>query len=239
MKLVMDLHTHTISSGHAYSTLIENVQAAEKLGFEALATTDHGSSMPGAPHEYHFYNLLSLPKRIGNVRILRGIEANIIDRQGQLDMSLDLVGRLDIVLAGLHYVCYSGGTVEENSRAMAQAMANPFVDIIVHPGNPEFEISPEIIMEAAAKYQCAVEINNSSLVYTRKGSKPFCKKIAELAKEYGTFVSIGSDAHFVDRVGEFDGAAELLQEIGMPEELILNTSQKTLDAYLLQRRARR
>ena len=89
MKLKIDLHSHTVSSGHAYSTLIENVQAAEKLGFEALATTDHGPSMPGAPHEYHFYNLLSLPKRIGNVRILRGIEANIIDRQGHSTPNID------------------------------------------------------------------------------------------------------------------------------------------------------
>lgn len=116
MNLKMDLHTHTVASGHAYSTLLENIQAAEKKGLEAFATTDHGPSMPGAAHLYHFYNLMSLPEKIGNVRILRGIEANIIDRKGQIDISLDLVERLDIVLAGLHYVCYSGGQLRKIAK---------------------------------------------------------------------------------------------------------------------------
>ena len=239
MKIKMDLHTHTLASGHAYSTLLENAKAAAGKGLEVLATTDHGPSMPGAAHFYHFYNLLSLPKKIENVRILRGIEANIIDQHGQIDLSLDLASKLDIVLAGLHYVCYSGGSVVQNSQAMAAAMANPFVDIIVHPGNPEFEISPEIIMEAAAREGCAVEVNNCSLSHTRKGSKPFCMAIAKLAAEYKVPISIGSDAHFVDRIGEFDGAEALLLEAGVPEELILNTSQERLDAYLASRRARR
>lgn len=239
MNLKMDLHTHTVASGHAYSTLLENVQAAEKKGLEAIATTDHGPSMPGAAHLYHFYNLMVIPEKIRNIRILRGIEANIIDRKGQIDISMDLVERMDIVLAGLHYVCYSGGTIQENSQALSAAMANPYVDIIVHPGNPEFEISPEIIMEAAARHGCAVEVNNSSLSHNRKGSHPFCLAIAKLAAEYKVPISVGSDAHFVHRIGEFDGAEALLLEAGVPEELVLNTSQERLDEYLKGRRMKR
>lgn len=239
MNLKMDLHTHTVASGHAYSTLLENAQAAEKKGLEAIATTDHGPAMPGSAHLYHFYNLPIIPEKIGNVRIFRGIEANIIDRKGQIDISLDLVEKLDIVLAGLHYVCYSGGTIKENSQALSSAMANPHIDIIVHPGNPEFEISPEIIMEAAARYGCAVEVNNSSLSHNRQGSKPFCLAIAKLAAEYKVSIAVGSDAHFVHRIGEFDGAEALLLEAGVPEELVLNTSRERLDEYLKERRRKR
>ena len=56
MKLKIDLHSHTVSSGHAYSTLLENLRAAKEKGLEALAMTDHGPNMPGGPHLYHFYN---------------------------------------------------------------------------------------------------------------------------------------------------------------------------------------
>lgn len=94
-------------------------------------------------------------------------------------------------------------------------------------------------MEAAAKYGCAVEVNNSSLCHNRKGSKPFCLAIAKLAAEYKVPIAVGSDAHFVHRVGEFDGAEALLLEAGVPEELVLNTSQERLDVYLKGRRAKR
>ena len=239
MKLKIDLHSHTVSSGHAYSTLLENLRAAKEKGLEALAMTDHGPNMPGGPHLYHFYNLLSLPTEYEGIRLLRGVEANIMDRQGQIDLSIDIAGKLDIVLAGAHFYCISTGSVEENSKAIVNAMANPFVDIIVHPGNPEFEISPELIMEGAARHGCAVEVNNSSLSHNRRRSKPFCLKIAQLAVEYKVPIAVGSDAHFVHRIGEFGGAEDLLLEVGVPEELILNTSQARLDAYLASRRAKR
>ena len=53
MKLVADLHLHTIASGHAYSTIEEYVARAKKIGLKAIAITDHGPAMPGGPHQYH------------------------------------------------------------------------------------------------------------------------------------------------------------------------------------------
>ncbi len=32
MKIVVDSHTHTLASGHAYSTIIENAKAAKQKG---------------------------------------------------------------------------------------------------------------------------------------------------------------------------------------------------------------
>lgn len=49
MKSIIDMHTHTISSGHAYSTLHENVQFAKKNGIKILGLSDHGPNMPGGP----------------------------------------------------------------------------------------------------------------------------------------------------------------------------------------------
>lgn len=50
MQIEVDSHTHTVASGHAYSTLTENAAAAAAQGIKLLAVTDHGPQMPGAPH---------------------------------------------------------------------------------------------------------------------------------------------------------------------------------------------
>ncbi len=47
MKYLVDTHTHTIVSGHAYTTFLENVEEASNIGLKVLGTTDHGPSMPG------------------------------------------------------------------------------------------------------------------------------------------------------------------------------------------------
>ena len=46
MRLLADLHTHTVASGHAYSTLTENVHVARSRGMELVAVTDHGPRVP-------------------------------------------------------------------------------------------------------------------------------------------------------------------------------------------------
>ena len=47
---VLDLHTHTIVSGHAYSTLREMAKAASDKGLELLGITEHAPKMPGTCH---------------------------------------------------------------------------------------------------------------------------------------------------------------------------------------------
>ena len=54
MKFVVDTHTHSVSSGHAYSTIQEMAAAAAEKGIEVMAVTDHGPAMDGAPCIYHF-----------------------------------------------------------------------------------------------------------------------------------------------------------------------------------------
>ena len=93
MNYIADLHTHTIASDHAYSTLLENIEYAKRAGMQALAITDHGPGVEDAPHLWHLLNMKSLPREIEGVRILRGVEANIMDMEGNLDMGHRLVSR--------------------------------------------------------------------------------------------------------------------------------------------------
>lgn len=236
MKILADTHVHTVASGHAYSTVIEIAKAASEKGLELVAITDHGPSMPGGPHPYYFGNLRVIPESIDGVRILKGAEANIIDYNGNLDIPSYLLAKLEVVIASFHYICYPGGDVETNTRALINAMKNPYVDIIAHPGNPEFPINIEKVLAAAKEYDKLIEINNSSFIGSRCGSEKNCKMIARKAKELGVKLVLGSDAHIAFDVGRFDVALSVVEEAGISEEQIINTSGQKLLGYLKNRR---
>src|SRR5665647_2512149 len=159
MQFVADLHVHTVASGHAYSTVKEIACAAAEKGLAMIALTDHGPGMPGGAHAYHFSNQIAIPDSLFGVRVLKGIEANVMDRQGKLDLDDLRLGKLDIVAVGLHTVCAPYGTVQENTAMMLAAMQNPFVDVIVHPGNPEYLIDEEAVVKEAVRCLSLIHIS--------------------------------------------------------------------------------
>jgi putative hydrolase len=234
LKYVVDTHTHTTASGHAYSTLLENIKEASENGIEILAATDHGPKMPGAGHIFYLGNMKVLPRKIYDVTLLKGCEANIMDFEGNLDIPDRIQEKLDIIIASLHDTCINPGSIEENTRALIGAMKNPYVDIIGHCGNPVFPIYEEEVVKAAKENDALIEINNSSLPEngSRIGSLDICTKVARLCKEYGVKVAIGSDAHICFQIGKFDDAHKMLMEIGMPQELIMNTESSKILKYL-------
>ncbi len=239
MRFEADLHIHTVASGHAYSTVMEIAQAASEQGLKMIALTDHGPCMPGGPHAYHFSNQAVIPAELFGVRILKGIEANVVDRKGTLDLDDFRLAKLDIVLAGLHTLCAPYGTRCENTEMMINTMKNPWVDVIVHPGNPEYEVDEEAIVKAAVEHDVALEINNSSLTVSRRGSVEHCNNIACLAKRYGAKILLGSDSHFALSVGNFAQALQLLTNNDIPVEYVLNTSVEKIWHHLNRRKNRR
>ena len=70
-KAIIDMHTHTVFGGHAYSTVKENIDEANEVGLKFLGISEHGIKMPGGPHEYFFHNLKVIPRQVGNVKILK------------------------------------------------------------------------------------------------------------------------------------------------------------------------
>jgi putative hydrolase len=202
-------------------------------GLSALALTDHGPALPGGPHRYHFFALRFIPKYIAGVRIFRGVEANILDNQGTLDLEPSVLGTLDFVLAGLHESCgYDGRDVDLNTEAVLSAMRNPLVKCISHPGNPMYPLHYEQIAREALATGTALEINNSSLQVSRKGSLGNCERIARLCAQIGTPVMIGSDAHIAQGVGVFDDALRVVEDAGIAEVQVINASFKRLLDFL-------
>jgi putative hydrolase len=194
--------------------------------------------MPGGPYPYHFSNLRVIPKKLFGVLFFTGVETNIMNAEGGLDLPPLYCKRLDFVMAGFHEICFGPLSREANTKALVAALANPLVDAVSHPGNPLFPIDIEEVVKAAAKYGKALEINNSSF-RIRPGCEENCRNVARLSKQYGSLLSCGSDAHYWRDVGNFIAAKAVLEETGVPPELVINSTLERFREFVQKRRAAR
>ncbi|WP_432821878.1 PHP domain-containing protein [Trichloromonas sp.] len=227
-----DLHVHTVASGHAYSTIGEIAQEAARKGVRMVGMTDHGPGLPGGPHPYHFAALRFVPEYLYGVRVLRGIEANILGI-GQLDLDDGLLERLDLVMAGFHEECgFDERGRDENTRALLALMEKPKVKVIAHPGNPNFPLDYRAVVEKSLATGTALEINNSSFCISRRGSAGNCREIIRLCAELGAPVTLGSDAHIAQGVGEFDDALLEVAAAGIRWEQVVNRTFESALAFL-------
>ena len=225
MKAIIDMHTHTVASGHAYSTIHENIQFAKKHGMKFLGTSDHGSTMTGGPAEYFFHNLKVVPREMDGVKILRGMEANILDVNGNIDeLDSKALDGLDYLIASLHIVCIEPSTKEDNTMAILNVMDKEKVKIIGHPDDARYELDYEAIVKKAKEKNILLEVNNSSLSpnTSREGARENILKYLELCKEYDVRIIMGTDSHICYDIGVFQYAEAIIEEANFQKELVIN-----------------
>ncbi|MFI3209419.1 MAG: phosphatase [Eubacteriales bacterium] len=237
MKMVLDTHTHSIVSGHAYNTMKEMIEAARKKGLEGIALTEHAPNMMGTTGLFYFMNSYVVPDVIDGVRVFMGAELNILDETGRVDLPDSVCEKLDLNIASIHMPkgCYEASKgIVLNTQAYVNAMKHSFVNIIGHPDDSRFPVDLDTIVAAAKEHHVLVELNNSSLnpAGYRENAMENQVKIIELCKKYNTSVSLGSDAHIDLDVGNFSRIIPLLEANEFPEELIANTSMERLLAYI-------
>lgn len=231
----VDLHMHTVASTHAYSTLHDYIAEAKQKGIQLFAITDHGPDMADAPHAWHFMNMRVWPRLVEGVGILRGIEANIKNVRGEIDCTGPMLTAVDVVIAGFHEPVFAPQDRETHTKAMIAAMAGGEVHIISHPGNPNYPVDIPAIAEAAAHYEVALELNNSSFIHSRKGSEPNCRAIAAAVRNAGGWLSLGSDSHIAYSLGGFEQCERILREVDFPLDRILNVSPRRFLDFLERR----
>ncbi len=236
MKSLIDLHTHTIASGHAYSTWNENVQAAQQQGLKVLGMSEHARMMPGTCGELYFYNFKVLPKQIGDLRVYNGIEANIYDYAGSIDVEEPVLSKVDYIIASMHIPCISSGTIRQNMDAYIGAMRNPFVKIIGHPDDARYPLDYDELTAAATAEKVALELNNSSLnpLSARADGAKCIRKLLEKCMDNHTMVIMGTDSHYCTQVGDFTDSYHILEELNFPEKQIINMDVKRL-SYVLNK----
>lgn len=237
MKIIADTHTHSLISGHAYSTIQENFIAAAQKGFQFIACTEHTQAMPGAPFEFYFTNLRVLPDQLMGVYLLRGCEVNILNSNGDLDLPDSVLQKLDWVIASLHSPVYSPSDIQSHTQAWMQVAKNPHVDVIGHCGDERYKFDYEPVICSFAENGKIVEINSHSFHF-RPGSMQNCREIAKLCAKYKVPVVVSSDAHFYASIGDFSDAINMLEEIEFPQELILNADYDRFANMLHQKTGR-
>lgn len=196
-----DLHAHTNWSDGA-SPLTELAEAANRVGLQYLAITDHSRSsklQEGLTPVTWLRQAASLSLLKPTIKVLHGLEVDILS-DGTLDMPHGLLGGMDIVVGSVHS-SWSDDYASNTDRIL-QAIGSGQIDILGHPtamilgkpGVPAYKRPPislnwDRVFEACKRWQVALEFNcfPSRLDLT----VPLLKK----ASEAGCWISFGSDAH--------------------------------------------
>lgn len=234
MSPLLDVHTHTIASGHAYSSLQEMALAASGKGLQILGITEHGPSIEGTCPLLYFKNMHCVPRQMYGIRLLLGCEINILDTEGHLDVSDDYMDRMDIRIAGIHEVCWKGGTKTQNTEGVEAVIRNPRIHIISHPGDGTAELDFEPLVVASAEAHTLLELNNHSLSPKRNKyeSRENSLEILRLCKKHDVPLILGSDAHISFQIADYSRLLPLVEESGFPDELIMNYHPKQFLDYL-------
>lgn len=235
MSIQIDPHTHTIASGHAYNTMKEMATAAAEKGIAYLGITDHGPSFPGSVTHIHFNNLRAVSRNAYGVQLLLGVEANIVDTNGTLDLPDEILRQLDLVLFGMHTQCYHAHQERDiNTQAVIAAMRNPYTMMIVHPDDGKFPVHAEEIVRAAVENRVLIELNNCSLIPNsyRLNGRENSQELLRYCEKYGAPVMMSSDAHADTSIGDVALSQALVEELGFPKELILNNQPERFLSYL-------
>ena len=240
INLTADYHTHTPYS-HGKNTVWENAKAAKSKGLLQVGITDHGFNhiLFGLKRK----NLADLraeideAEKITGVKVLMGMESNLISVNGETDMKESDLQYFDLYLCGIHevlkykklydfynimlknYMAYKFGRtpskkiIETTTKAYINAVKNNPIDILTHI-NYKCYCDLEEVAKCCADYGTYIEINT-------KKRHVSAEELNRMAATGVRFV-IDSDAHSADRVGDTKIAEEILKEASVPFEQIDN-----------------
>lgn len=240
MNLTADYHTHTPYS-HGKNTVLENAAAAKKLGLKEIAITDHGFNhlLFGLKRKKleDLRNEIKEAEKLTGVKVLMGMESNLISLAGYTDMRQEDLDKFDIYLFGVHevlkyrkfsdfynimvrnYTAYKLGkkpsqkVIDNTTKAYINVVRNNPVDILTHI-NYKCCCNLKEVAKVCADYGTYIEIN------TKK--RHISPDEADLMASTGVRFVIDSDAHSADRVGDTKIADELLKDCHFPLEQIDN-----------------
>lgn len=234
MADILDLHSHTIASGHAYNTIYEMVRAASERGVQLLGITDHGPMAGISVPKNYFSNFKMIPRHLYGIRVMFGCELNILDYDGNVDLEPDILEKQDYAVASIHGFCYQNGTTAQNTAAYLNVMKLPKVRIIGHPDDSKFPVDYETLVCGAKENHVLLEVNNNSLNprCVRQGAADNYRIMLEYCRRYQVPVIMDSDAHCEVDVGNHSLAKRLLEEIDFPDELVVNRSLEAAAEYI-------
>lgn len=241
MKINADYHTHTRYS-HGKGTVLDNAEAALKSGLCAIAITDHGFSHPAFGMRRRKLPAMradcTAAEEKTGVKVLLGIESNILGESGKIDVKPTDYDKLDIILAGVHRMVFydkakdyrnlffanafndlfkkeaSSSLKAYNTRCYVNAIKSNPIDILTHL-DFKVDCDVKVVAECCADYGTYVEINTKKIHMTSE-------EWNEVFSTKANFI-IDSDAHTPSRVGEISLIESLEKDgVKIPYERVFN-----------------
>ena len=238
MVLYGDYHTHTTYSD-AKQSIMESAIVAQNKGLKQIAITDHGFNKLGGVKRKDIEKMrqeCNDAKQKTGVDVLLGIEANIISKEGDVDLTKQDLDNFDIIIVGFHQIVKAKTVmdrlgfvipnnlgiktkkrIQQNTNALIRAIEKYPVDIISHPG-VGFPIDMQKVAEVAKKHGTKMEINGKRIAYNKNDIKNLLK--------LGVEFIINSDAHSKNRVGSPNKAINFIIKNKIPLENICNYGKK-------------
>lgn len=235
---LLDLHTHSVLSNHAYSSLTENIEYAQSIGLKIYGISEHQYDSYGVGTSYHIAgNIVRIvPKSYKGMVVLKGIELNILDNGFDVSKYGNKIYNFDYTIASMHSYAYSKTHTEaENTSNYLKACDTDYISIIGHMDYINFKCDYEEVIKHAKSCHKLIELNNSSLDpgSFRVGARDLDKNIIlPLCIKHKCPIIVNSDAHIKYQIGDLNSAFELLTEIDFPEELVVNLNENLFRDYI-------
>lgn len=240
MKLLCDMHTHTVYS-HGKNTIEEMVEQARALGLKAVVISDHGRSHPMfGVRKKNFKKMRqeidALNEKYEDIAVYLSVESNITGADGSIDIGKEEMQYCDWIYAGYHYG-YIPASIKDvfhfalrnyltvvfpfmkektrriNTEAYLKMMDRYALKMITHPGD-KLPVDIEPIAKKAAEKGVILEINPRHSHLSSEELK--------IALKYDVQFAVNSDAHSVQALGQVQGAESTIKEAGVPSERIVN-----------------
>ncbi len=220
-----DLHTHTTATD-GKNSLQEMADAAQELGYDYLAISDHSQrvTVAGGLDRKGLKRLIgridALNGKLNDFRVLKSIEVDIL-KDGSLDFPDDILRELDLVVASVHY--HRNLSRQKQTTRILKALDNRHVTILGHPTGrmigrrDELDIDLEKIMQHAKKVGCFLEIN------AQPERLDLTDNYIRLARDLGLKLAIATDAHSTSELDFMRFGVALARRGWMEKKDIINT----------------
>ena len=231
IPILSDIHTHSLASGHgSRDTVTDMARAAADASLEILGISDHGPATPRSASSSYFRNLHLADRRLFGVTLMYGVELNILNENGDVDLDDELIGSLDYALVSMHPDTFRSGSTASNTQAFINAMRHPGVRFLGHPDDGRFPVDYERLLSAAKEHHVFPELNNSSLMPQafRKDGLRNSVTILTICKSLQLPILLSSDSHGTSHLGDMRYIFPLLEQCNFPQELIINSDPALL-----------
>ena len=220
-----DLHMHTTATD-GKDDLAAMAQAAQRLGREYIAITDHSQALAmanGLDEKRaleHAARVRALNGRFENLTLLAGIECDILS-DGRLDLSDDCLAQLDIVVASIHSN-FSQESQQMTDRIL-RALENPWVDVLGHPTGrrllqrESIKFDMATVMDSVSRHGVTMEINCQPQRLDLNDSH------ARAARERAIPLVISTDAHSVNALSRLQWGVQVARRAWVQSSDVLNT----------------